>query len=438
MELRETRKMRRYYIAPKFLYELLTLRSNTRKERSQLRSIQNKRLRAIIQHAYENVAFYHRLFDANNVKPSEIKTVDDLKRIPIVTKKQVQENLNSLFAEGIDPAKCVRQRTSGSTGIALTVLKDADALNFQSAVSLRQFFECGGRLRDKTVQLRSSASSTFPERTDKPFYEHFGILRTEWLKTDEMPVEQLLLFLASYRPDVMVSYPSSLQLLAERITEKIDPRLIFCTAEVLSDHFRKAISRAFGAHVIDSYGCTEAGDIAWECPEGHEGYHINADSVVVEFVEDGESVAPSEDGEIVVTNLFNYAMPFIRYKIGDVGVPSDEQCSCGRTLPLMRLLRGRSDDYILLPDGRRLPALVFLNMKEFAGVSEFRIVQEEKTLIRVWLKMHLGSGNDHVARCASALGRVFGGNINTVIEVVDEIPEDNSGKLRRVISRITS
>jgi len=429
--------MRRYHVAPRFLYHFFTLRRNTRVELSKLVVIQEKKLKAIVRYAYRNVPFYHKLLDANNVNPTAINTIGDLKRIPMVTKKEVQENFRNMISRKINAQKCIRLKTSGSTGVPLTVLMDNYGQSFRWAVSLRQFFECGGRLRNKQVQLRGQGSSGLRGSKNKPFNEYFGLLRTEWITISSIS-EGLISFLEAYKPDVLVGYPSFFQLLSERTRGEISPRIIFCTGEILSSHCRAVINSAFGARIIDSYGCMEAGDIAWECPDEHTGYHINSDSVLVEFVKDGESVAAGEEGEIVLTNLFNYAMPLIRYKIGDVGVPSDEQCTCGRTLPLMRLLKGRSDDFIVLPDGKKLSPLGILNSENMVEVSEYKIIQEKRDLIDVWLKMYEGYRDGSVTRFISSLRKIIGGNVRIRTRIVNEIPRDNSGKLRRIISKITN
>jgi phenylacetate-CoA ligase len=165
---------------------------------------------------------------------------------------------------------------------------------------------------------------------------------------------------------------------------------------------------------------------------------MNVDSVLVEFVRDEENVAAGEDGEIVITNLFNYAMPLIRYRLGDIGSLRAEECSCGRTLPLMQGLKGRCNDFIILPDGRELSPWFFWNMIDLNGVSEFRIVQEKTDVIRVWLKPTGRYGKEQAERSAMGLRRIFGEQVNTLIEVVDEIPRDSSEKQRSVVSHVSS
>ena len=396
-------------------------------------------MRRIVRYAYENVPFYHRLLKEKLLKPDDIRTLDDLQKIPIVTRKDIQNNLNDMISTKINRAHCVKKKTSGSSGVPLLILRDNDASNFKSAVSLRQFLECGGKLRDKQLQLRERGASSLPENLNKPFYEPLGFLRTEWVKTGEI-LDGLVPYIKAYRPDVLIGYPGFLQLLAEKMKSEVRVRIIFSTGEILSKHCRHVLSSSFGAKIIDSYGCAEAGDIAWECPEGHQGYHMNVDSVLTEFVQDGEAVAAGEDGEIVLTNLFSFAMPFIRYKIGDVGVPIDEKCSCGRTLPLMRILKGRSDDFIILPNGKRLSPLGMVNIQCFVGigVAEMMIVQKDKNLIEVWLKTQGDYEGDRLKTCLSTLQKILGPDVHVCSRFVNEIPRNGAGKVSRVISKVAT
>ncbi|MCW3981169.1 MAG: hypothetical protein NWF11_06800 [Candidatus Bathyarchaeota archaeon] len=426
--------MRRYYALPRFLKIFFTLKRSVRIEPAKLAEIQQRKLKAIVKHAYENVPFYHRLFKTNSIQPADINTLYDLQKIPIVTRKEMQKNLVNVISRKANLSRCARHKTSGSSGIPLTVFADHYAQEFRTAVSLRQFFECGGRLRDKQAQLRGSGASSSGASAGRPFYEYMRILRTEWLTLAEIS-DRTVSFLESYKPDIMVGYPSLFQLLSEKTDSRMNPRIIFSTGEILNSQCRALIDSTFKSKTIDSYGCTEAGDIAWECPE-NSLYHVNADSILVEFVKDGERVAPGEEGEIVLTNLFSYAMPFIRYKIGDVGIPSDARCSCNRTLPLMKLLKGRSDDFISLTDGRKLSPLGILNMENFPDVIEYKVVQERRDLVEIWLKMREGHESKSVIKCVSALRDVLGDKIEIRPRILHEIPRDTSGKLRRIISKI--
>ena len=431
--------MRRYYAAPRYLWDFLKLKRNLRIEPAKLVNLQNRKLKSIIKYAYDNVPFYHKLFDANNIRPSDIQTVADLKKIPFVTRADIQNNLTDMLSVKVDAAKCVEKKTSGSSGVPLLLLEDHHASNFKGAVSLRQFLECGGRLRDKQVQLRERGASSIPKDSSKPFYESLGLLRTKWIETNEI-FDRILPFLGSYKPDIIVGYPSFLQLLAEISKGDVHPRIIFTTGEILSSQCRHLLESTFKSKVIDSYGCAEVGDIAWECPDTSCGYHINSDSVITEFIQDGENVAAGEEGEIVLTCLFNYAMPFIRYKIGDTGIPDDEKCACGRTLPLMHAIEGRSNDFIVLPDGRKLSPLGMVNMPDFVGigVTKMMIIQENTRLIRVLLKVTEDVNEELVKKGVASLQRIAGPEVKVESHFVDVFPQFSSSKFRRVFSKVAN
>ena len=430
--------MRRFYSGINFLYNILSLRRNLRRKRSELVKLQEKKLRAIIRHAYQTVPFYHKLFKTHGIEPQAIRSVDDLWKLPMITKKDVQENFQNMISKSVKISDCIKQKTSGSTGLPLTILKDKNALDFQHAVSMRQFFECGGRLRDKVVQLRWTGAGAVPPDVKKSYYWNYFPQKNLWILADRLPLKDIIEILNSYNPDVIVSYPGLLKLVAEIPNLKIRPRLIFSTAEILGKYVRTLIGESLGARVIDSYGCVEAGDIAWECPYGYRGYHMNVDSVVIEFVKEGQNVAPGEDGEVVLTTLFNYAMPLIRYRIGDVASFSDERCPCGITLPLMSSLKGRCNDFIVLPDGRELPPWLFWNSIDLTGVAGFRIIQEKIDVIRVLLKVSKSYEKKQVEKTTRGLKRIFGDQVELKIDIVNELPRDSSGKMRSVISKVRS
>ena len=396
--------------------------------------MQMKRLRALLRYAYENVAFYRRRFNTAKIKPDDIKSVEDLCRIPVLTKLDIQRNFNSLISREIEIERCVKEETSGSTGIPLTVIASKESTYIIGANRLRHYVENGGKLfRDKYVFITSRRLSN--ERTFLgSLLEHFGVFRRTTMCTQD-PIEEVLDRLVNFKPDVIECYPSFLLLLAKELEKKgkiIHPRLVFGGGELLDDRSRKTINSKFGVEMFDLYGCTEAGDVAWECSE-HVGYHMNIDLLMIEFVKDGEHVAPGERGEIILTPLWNYAMPLIRYKIGDVGTPSDEHCPCGRKLPLMKVLDGRFEDFIILPNGRVLSPLVTLRYFEnIEGISEYRIIQEKIDKLTLQLVLRDGYDEDVVTRLRNRFMDKLGEDITLNIEVMDAIPRD--GKLRRVVS----
>lgn len=397
--------------------------------------MQVKRLRQILKYAYKNVAFYHQQFNMAKVKPSDIKSVKDLQKIPMLTKTEVQEKFTSLIARGISIDECAKEETSGSTGIPLTVIAKKEDSYVLKANELRHYVENGGSLiRDKFVLL---GLRRLPKKRTNlgSFLERLGIFRSIRMSILD-PIEDVFDRLVSFKPDVIKAFPSFLLLLARELEKKghmIHPKFIWANGELLDPKSRKLINSAFGGELLDGYACVETGYVAWECTE-HAGYHINTDMVVTEFVKDGEHVTSGENGEIILTPLWNYAMPLIRYRIGDIGTPTNEVCPCGRGLPLMKVVEGRLEDFIVLPSGRIISPVVTLSFFEnVEGIREYRVIQERTDLFTVQIVLREGYRDDINSQLRDRFVEGLGENVKLKIEIVDAITTD--GKLRRTISK---
>jgi len=245
-----------------------------------------------------------------------------------------------------------------------------------------------------------------------------------------------------YKPACLFGYPSSLALLANHAMERgrdltnANLRAVFVTGEICYAHQRKAISDAFGVPVADGYGSREAGFIAHQCPKGQ--MHITAENVVVEIVGGkGETLPIGDEGEIVVTHLDAYAMPFIRYRTGDVGSLKTQRCSCGRGLPVMNVVRGRTTDFLHRPDGTIMHALsIIYPLRELSGIRQFHVTQRKDYSVQIDVVV-----DDRVARIthesvARRVRPVLGDQIPFSISWVDEIANSISGKHRYVESHV--
>ncbi|TET77421.1 MAG: phenylacetate--CoA ligase family protein [Candidatus Cloacimonadota bacterium] len=418
------------------LYRLYKLRKDQWLPREKLEEIQVKRLRVLLRYAYENVKYYRKLFDSVGVKPEDIKTVEDLSKIPITTKSQLQKlSPDEIIAKGVEPEKCVKIRTSGSTGTPLDIILAKKEKQFFDIVWIRSFMENGLKFRDKKVTIWSIPNLS----TRKYWFQHLGIMRREYIcfyDDNSDPLEAL----QKANPDIISSVPSILKLLAVKLKKRksinVQSRAIFSTSELLERETRELIESTFKVEVFDYYGSEELGCIGWECSE-HKGYHLNIDTVVVQFIKNGAIVTPGERGELICTGLHSYAMPFIRYKIGDVGITSDKQCPCGRGLPLMEKLEGRSEDFIKLSNGKMIaPTTFFIIMRGLKGIKQYRIVQEEIDKLIIYLV----KGNDFEPsipeQIRERVKKCLQEDIHVKIDIVDSIPRDSSGKLRSVISKV--
>jgi phenylacetate-CoA ligase len=239
----------------------------------------------------------------------------------------------------------------------------------------------------------------------------------------------------SFRPEVVVAYANSVSELvdfcrAEGITLP-SPKSIITSAEVLTAENRGKIEGYFGAPVFDRYGCREVSVIASEC-EAHDGLHINAENLLVEFLVDDRPAEPGEIGKVVITDLGNYAFPFIRYEIGDLGSPAQGSCSCGRVLPRMQMVAGRTSDFLRAVDGRRVSgtALTVLLAAKVNGVRQVQIVQHELTSLTFKLVVDDTFNDDSRQLIERQVEHFFGERMEFTLEFVDEIPREASGKYR--------
>ena len=199
---------------------------------------------------------------------------------------------------------------------------------------------------------------------------------------------------------------------------------------------RKLINSAFDAELVDLFGCIEVNRTAWECSE-HCGYHLDVDSVISEFIQDGENVAAGERGEIVYTCLYNFAMPLIRYEVGDVGVPGDELCSCGRGLPLMKTVEGRCDDFIILPSGKMIsPIVLALVMKHSHGILEYQIIQDSSDHLSVLIVIADIVDENYIEKLRMSIQELLNYEILVDMKIVVKLTKGSTGKIRSVISNV--
>ena len=417
------------------LYYLIRLMRSQWLIPSEIEEIQRKKLRALVRHAYEKVDYYRELFDSARVKPEEINDLHDLTRIPITTKRQLQAvPIEKVTARGIQLDECMKVRTSGSTGIPLDILIGPKDLRFRGAVIMRAFFANAYRLTDRVVSL-----ADFPLKRSSHWYQSLGIRRHKNIPAF-LGIEEQIKELQGENPDLLIINPSRFEVIEEKLRETdphaIRPRIVMTGGNVLARESRRRMEAIFGVPVIDLYSSWEFGNIAWECSH-RAGYHMNTDSLVIELIHEGRRVSPGERGELIITGLDAYAMPFIRYQIGDIGLLSDHGCPCGRGLPLLERIEGRNNDLIRLADGRVVSSYPITNLlRSIPGILQFRFVQEGLREFKVDLVTGKGFGRETIEKAEKGLGEILGPDIILQFRMVNEIPPDPSGKIRSVLSRV--
>ncbi len=404
----------------------------------ELERLQWQKLRRVLHHAYDQVPYYRRLFDSAGVKPDDIRSQADLPLIPVTTREALQQvPRGDLVAKGVKLARCIERRTSGTTGRPLRIVLSSKEKEAQDMVQARALLENGLNLNDRRAVF--VAPWQIPQ--GKYWFQRLGIWRKLYFSVfDDIRLQMPTL--ESFQPDSLSGTPAILKLIAlekvKRGSNSLAPRTIFSTADLLDRATRELLESVFRVKVVDLYGSLEFGYMAWECRD-HLGYHVNMESVVMEFLKDGRGVSAGDVGEVVCTSLLAYAMPLIRYRLGDLCVPSDQPCPCGRGLPVMKLIAGRANDSFRLPRGRVLtPQALADAMVQFAGmIEQFRIIQEREARVSVHLVKGRDFKADTVPLIEEGLSRILGRDIYIETQIVATIGQDPSGKQRAVISNVS-
>lgn len=410
----------------------------------QIRAWQQEQLTHLLHHACENVPYYRQLFAGNGLEPADIQGAHDLTRVPLLTKDTLREHQDDLISTAHPPARRIPNRTGGSTGTPLRFYQDQRQRDWGSANKLRCNAWAGWDFGKRTLRLWGHAQDLQATQTVK------GRLRDLMLKEQTFDAfgysTQDLADLADYlrrkRPEIIVAYASMLAHFAAYLEEHDveDVRVpdgLITSADMLFPNQRSLIERVLGTKVFDRYGCREVSVIAAECEE-HSGMHINADRLIVEFVDDdGQPVSPGKPGRVVITDLFNYAMPFIRYTIGDVAIPSSANCPCGRGLPLMEELIGRFADILTTPEGHFVSASALTTiLPQIRGLLECQLVQKADDWLRVNAVCHPNYDECSERAFRQHLIEFFGPRMRITFHYVDSVPRTTSGKRRFSVSEV--
>ena len=385
------------------------------------------------QHAYATVPYYRAAWDKAGVHPGDVKTLADLEAFPILTKADIRRHERALVSSEFDIDTLRVKRTSGSTGVPLTIYIDEPAVQWKTACTIRSDEWSGWRLGQRVAKVWGN-----------PEYRHFGLKgrlrnfffdRAVYLDTLDLNDARLAEFaraIRRHRPGLIFGHAHSLYLLSCYLKKHriigVRPNGIISTAMLLHDWQRVVIEHVFGCKVTNRYGCEEVSLIASECEE-HNGLHINADSIYTEV---------TSEGKLLISDFINRAMPLIRYEVGDVVVPSNRICKCGRGLPLIERVEGREADYVVTPAGNLISGISLTEnfAMHIPGTAQVQIVQESITQIRIRLVVDDNFGDASRRKIAELVRDTFGDGVTHDVELVDAIPQEASGKYRFCISKV--
>jgi len=406
----------------------------------QLRAHQLQRLQALLQYAEKNVPYYTRLFKEQGFDP-RVDSLDDLQKLPFLGKREIREQLEDFKAVGA--TDLARFNTGGSSGEPLVFFIGNERVSHDVAAKWRATRWWNVDIGDPEMVVWGSPIELGSQDRVRAIRDK--MLRTTLLPAFEMSEAKLDGFVAqirNFKPKMLFGYPSALAHIAKHAQAKgvrmndLGIKVAFVTSERLYDYQRSQIELVFGCPVANGYGGRDAGFIAHQCPAG--GMHITAEDIIVEIVDQqGNVLSAGESGEIVVTHLATRHFPFIRYRTGDVGVLDDQLCSCGRGLPLLKEVQGRSTDFIVAADGTIMHGLALIYViRDVEGVDNFKITQETLEYTRIELMTSEAFMPESIEIIRKGINQRLGDGVKVDVDLVDNIAAEASGKFRYVISRV--
>jgi phenylacetate-CoA ligase len=403
-------------------------------------------LRGVLSHAYETSPYYNELWRTMDFHPSSPLIQDELEKLPFLTKDIIKEKKDLLVSSRFRKSSLDISYTGGTTGTQTSFYLDHVCTVSRVGRQWGMLDHCGYRPGMRRA-LVWGVHDDLPAQGAKGSF-------TQWFRRYASSLETLACSVMSetamldyhgrlqrFRPEVMYGYPSALvqlgRFIEERGLEPIRVRKIFTTAERLGGAIRKQLNRLYGGEVFNLYCTREYGCIGFEC-RTHQGFHVDTGSVFLEIVKDGRRVEPGESGEIVITDLLNYGMPFIRSRTGDMGMLSSQPCECGSRLPLLKNLDGRSSDLIYRPDGSVVPSLMLTDLfMDLPSVRYLQFVQERVNQLDVVLVVTKEFSEEVQAEVVREVRQLMGDDIAIQVKLVDEIARNpRSGKLPEVISKV--
>ncbi len=405
----------------------------------QLQTLQLKRLRELLTQAGQHVPYYRALFKAQGFDPAKVDSLTDLQRLPLLTKPIIRANTEALKHE--QAQGLTRFNTGGSSGEPLIFFIGRERVSHDVAAKWRATRWWGVDIGDPEIVVWGSPIELGAQDRVRALRDK--LLRTELLPAFEMGEAKLDEFVASIRkrrPKMLFGYPSALSHIGRHAEKRgqamndLGIKVAFVTSERLYDDQRATITRVFGCKVANGYGGRDAGFIAHECPSG--GMHLTAEDLIVEIVDaQGQVLPPGQAGEIVITHLATRDFPFIRYRTGDIAVLDDRRCGCGRGLPMLREIQGRSTDFVVAADGTVMHGLALIYiLRDLPGVAGFKIVQHDSAHTEVLLRPNAGFDAAQSSRIEKGFRQRLGANVKVSVTLVDEIAPERSGKHRYIVS----
>ncbi len=405
-------------------------------------SLQTEKLNRLITHANKTSKWHQKIIADTGLNLNQPLTLNDLKRFPVTTKIDIRENTQDFISSKYNPEVMPKAKTGGSTGVSLNLFFDEHCQKLRNGAQIFADSFSGWK---PGIRIAAVWGNPPVAKTLKQKIRAFLLDRMIYLDTMDLNPSSMGHFVVKWRkfkPEMIFGHSHSIYIFAKYVCEHkitdLRPKGIVATSMMLLDHERDIIESAFQCKVSNRYGCEEVGLIAVEC-EQHKGMHINSSHIILECLdENNQPVASGQAGKLVITDLNNFGMPLIRYRVEDVGVLSDRKCSCGRNTPLLERLEGRVADFLKKPDGGQVAgvSLVERTLTKIPGIEQMQLVQEQlhEILINRVKGPEYTPNTD--AQLIAEFREVFDTSVNLIINDVEKIPQEKSGKYRFSICKI--
>ncbi|PWB76159.1 capsule biosynthesis protein CapK [candidate division GN15 bacterium] len=403
----------------------------------EIRDLQFKKLLRLLSFCRDHNKYYRERFQQAGFDPSAIKTLEDVTTVPVLTKDDIRSAGDELFSDGYSRGNTMHNRTGGSTGVPLHTYMDIPAVSFKKAATLRHNTWANLTPGDRLAAVWGDTEKRQPLRarirnrlTDRAIY-------LDTLKFDEAHLARFVAEIRRYRPPVMMGHAHSIYRFAEYVKSQsitdVSFQGIITTAMVLSEVERKTIESVFNSPVFNRYGCEELSIIASEC-EAHEGMHVCAEGLFVEVADETEH----QPGRIIITDLVNYAMPMIRYEIGDYAFTQPGICGCGRGLPRFKEVVGRTADFLYTPEKKPVFGISILDtfVIHIPGLKQVQIVQDRFEHMDFYVVRDISFSETTLSLLRKNITDIFGRQMQADIHFVEQIAQTERGKYRFSICNI--
>ena len=413
---------------------------------TQMLEYRSGRLRMLVNHAYNNVPFYREAFDRIKLRPEDIRGIEDIDIIPVITRDIFRNRNREFIARGSKYKNIRTGKTGGTTGTPVIVYKDTSDRSMTWASYYRWYDWMGIAMGEKTMTFWGAGSvteSNFPETVRQRvinYLQNAYVVNSFNISRELLP--SVVSGINRMKPVLIKGYLSSLMFLAGYMNERgirvsAPLKAVSSTTETLLPEDRKTLEKTFQAPVYDQYGCGEASAIAYECPH-HRGMHLTQEHVIVEILDDYQHPSIGS-GNVVITNLDNFIMPFIRYVNGDIAKIAESKCSCGVTSPRIAFVEGRASDSIILKNGARVHGVFFTDILYEKGIftekiKRFQVYQDKPGEIEFRIESPHKADISTDTLLTETLNRYFS---HVEIKRSEKLENEPNGKFRYIKSGIS-